>query len=1073
MHQHQTRRRRTRHLLGAVLATVLVVASVPASALGSAPARGVPAPSHLSPSGTVSTHTPTLSWKRAKHAERYQVQADDSSGFASPLLDVTTTNRRLVPTVALPTGTVRWRVRAVASSGRASGWRSASFKVSETAAPAPIAPVEGAALPQPAKPALLSWAPVRGATGYDVEIDSDGDWVDATAYSSPGPELQVPVPQAPQQWSWRVRAELGGGNVSLWSAGSTYEILPLDAVRIDPSMSTTTLTDVALKWLPVPGATRYELQVGLDRDFTQPVETRTVTGTRYSPPTTYDNDQYFWRVRAIDPAGTKAPWPAEPFQVQRNWPERPQLLYPPDSVAPAVSDDFYYQWTPVPHASSYQLRVGTDPNFSPGTFEVCATAQTTYTAGYRGDRCMPGQGQTYYWEVRALDAPRNAPVEGIYSEIHRFAYDSGKVRQVAPTEGAAVATPALRWEAATDAVAYYVEVKNAVSTVVAKTTTNSLSWTPEGKALDATKGPFSWTVQSIDDNGSYSPLYSGSTFSLAGAPPTSGAAPLTPLVGPDGESSLRFPCLTWEPMDGATSYRLRLKVHGADYWDPATTSRINTASYAYPSATDTGDHYLSAGSYDWQVQAYGANGALLSTGPIGTFTIAELGAVTGQRIALDGLALDSGAACNAALPATVTDDFICTGVPATPVLDWTPVAGAGFYMVYLANDRELTNRVYGDTIHATAGSRWTPRSLMDPSQLADNQAGQSYYWIIRPCKTESVCAPDPISTHAAATNAFRKISPSPELVAPGANPSNTCTDTTTVSGAVCSDDIALSWADYYDTNQKTSYPPAQSGAPTSSQTAQRYLVQVATSDTFTTLVDSREVDQTTYTAFDRTWPEGLLYWRVQAIDDEDNHLKWSAPATFTKQSDVVTLTRPTAGAKVGGSSPFVWEAHDGAASYQLEVYRGDDATFSPANKVLGVTTKLVAYNWSRFLPAATSAYRWRVRWTDAGGHVGAWADSGRFFVQRGGVGLASPKKGATVRGDEALFKWQSTPSASSYRVDLRNRTTGSSLWVQTPGLSWAPTSTLDKGRWTWQVTAYDPSGGSLGTSAKRGFRVKR
>ena len=33
-------------------------------------------------------------------------------------------------------------------------------------------------------------------------------------------------------------------------------------------------------------------------------------------------------------------------------------------------------------------------------------------------------------------------------------------------------------------------------------------------------------------------------------------------------------------------------------------------------------------------------------------------------------------------------------MPATPVLDWDAVAGAGLYMVYLGNDRELTNRLY-------------------------------------------------------------------------------------------------------------------------------------------------------------------------------------------------------------------------------------------------------------------------------------------------------------------------------------------------------------------------------------------
>ena len=37
--------------------------------------------------------------------------------------------------------------------------------------------------------------------------------------------------------------------------------------------------------------------------------------------------------------------------------------------------------------------------------------------------------------------------------------------------------------------------------------------------------------------------------------------------------------------------------------------------------------------------------------------------------------------------------FKVTGVPATPVLNWNPVPHAAGYIVYLANDQELTNPV--------------------------------------------------------------------------------------------------------------------------------------------------------------------------------------------------------------------------------------------------------------------------------------------------------------------------------------------------------------------------------------------
>ena len=80
-------------------------------------------------------------------------------------------------------------------------------------------------------------------------------------------------------------------------------------------------------------------------------------------------------------------------------------------------------------------------------------------------------------------------------------------------------------------------------------------------------------------------------------------------------------------------------------------------------------------------------------GPIGTFTIADLSGVTGQRIALDGLSLDVDNACDAAL-SDIVGTGQCDNVPATPVLDWDPVPDASFYKVYVSQDRNLTNLVY-------------------------------------------------------------------------------------------------------------------------------------------------------------------------------------------------------------------------------------------------------------------------------------------------------------------------------------------------------------------------------------------
>jgi hypothetical protein len=512
---------------------------------------------------------------------------------------------------------------------------------------------------------------------------------------------------------------------------------------------------------------------------------------------------------------------------------------------------------------------------------------------------------------------------------------------------------------------------------------------------------------------------------------------------------------------------VRIGIADSGYWDTVNVP-ILTTNYAYPAATDTAPHYLTPNTYVWEVQAFDQNGVASAWGPRGTFTVTDLPAVTGQQIALDGQALDAGPTCAKALGTAVDEAQICTGVPATPVLDWNPIAGAASYMVYVSNDRELTNRVY--TGSSTSNTRWTPTSTMPVEAFADNQAGESYYWFIRPCKTTTRCGPDPVSTNAAATNAFRKISPEVELLAPGANSVNECTDTTTLDGARCAGDIAFSWRDYHATNQSVSYA---GGAEPSHQTGQKYRIEIARNAQFSPIVHFREVDQPTYTLFDDTLPEGDLFWRVQVIDADQNRLAWSSPAQVTKDSGGVDLLSPVANQDVPGGIPFAWTPKEHAASYRLEVYRNDDDNYSPANLQFSADSiKLSSYVHSSLLPASAMSYRWRVRWTDAGGELGPWTSGGRFRVERNEVALGLPGAGTYQPPNGTLFTWDPVPSAVRYTVEVRRSGSTTRFINQgTPATAWATTSVLTDGDYEWRVTAYDTSNGALGSSAWRRFTV--
>jgi hypothetical protein len=1057
--------RRSNHGRGLLWAALTAVITLLVSVLSAAPASAAPAaPSNLSPSSSVSTNTPVLSWARVKGAASYNVEVSSSSSFSSALFSTTTTNRRAVPTTALPDGVLHWRVRGVTRKGAAGTWATRSFSINSVAPPSILSPTSGQKLAQPNDPPLLSWTAVAGATKYHIEHDTEPGFIGAKTYSTETTSFVIPDAGDPGTYYWRVRAERTNRLTTKWSTTGSYVILPLKNVvtRYPADNADTSIKDVYLDWNPVPGATKYEVRVSTDRDFNTLVGGRTITvlSTRYSPPTTYLNNQYYWQVRALNVAGKATDWTPVPATFRRHWPEKPTLQFPADGINPAVSDDFYYQWTPVQHATRYQLDVGDDPNFSPGSFATCYTTGTTYAAGYLrnpGDKCMPsGQGSIYHWRVRALDDP--AGVQGIYSTIRSFIYDSGEVVKTAPANGATVAVPTLQWKPSREAERYYVEVKDSGGVVVAKTTTYSLSWTPTGKnGLNPAKGPFTWTVQAYDTNAKTpSPKYPGWSFSLAGDPETSSATPLTPLSGTAADTpTVRFPNLTWEPLDGAAYYRVSIGNHNSPYYfDPSYTPFLKT-DFKYPAATDNGDKMLLPGKYDWAVQAFDSSGSSLGYGPRATFTISDLPPVSGQRIAVNGTSLDAGKACTAFLDDPSSSLDICSGVPTTPVLDWEPIPGASHYMIYLAQDREFTNMVYAK-IPETTNTRWTPTWASSPKALADSQAGKAYYWFVRPCKADGYCAPDPISTNKAATHAFDKKSPPVKLLSPA-------------HGGTAANDVTFTWEDYKTTNDATVY--AASGE-TSNQTAKQYRIQVSTTPTFTSLLENRLVDQATFTPFDRTYPEGTLYWRVQAVDGQGNALTWSATRKFTKSSPSTVLRSPVGGASTNGLAPFRWQPTDFAASYRLEVYKNGDTALSAANRVIGVTSKQTAYSPPSPLPASSAAYLWRVQRIDASGNPGQWSSLGRFYSRGAAPTLTAPSQNAYVSPRDALFSWGAVPAAVSYRFERKlSGSTSLTENVTTQATAWAPTKPVENGSWQWRVTAYDLDRNTLGTSAWRTLNV--
>jgi hypothetical protein len=411
----------TPFLVGSLTFGVLAVTADSASAV-------VPVtPSGLSPNGTDVSGIPTLSWTRQADAATYDVEVSATNTFSTKVWTDNTVNIYAVPTVPLPVGTVYWRVRARNSSG-AGEWSVASVTHGVTAAPVLTGPADGAQLQQPGSPPILTWNPLTGVDQYTIQISTDDDFIDPALYdeyTTPATSFVLPDLQIPQVYYWRAKGRLAGstGIFTEWSVTRSYEIFKLEPATLvsPPDDINNNVQDVVLDWNPVAGAATYELQVSTDSNFLTIIDSKTgIRGTKYSPLATYDNDQYYWRVRGVDGSGNKPDWStASVWKFKRNWPHQPSLQWPANGAS--VGNPFYYQWSGVKHASFYLVEISSSPSFTAPVLDDCTTVHTTLNPFAEGNlSCAPSALGTYYWRVIAYDATQNVVSDYISAEVRSF-----------------------------------------------------------------------------------------------------------------------------------------------------------------------------------------------------------------------------------------------------------------------------------------------------------------------------------------------------------------------------------------------------------------------------------------------------------------------------------------------------------------------------------------------------------------------------------------------------------------------------------------------------------------------------
>jgi hypothetical protein len=588
---------------------------------------------------------------------------------------------------------------------------------------------------------LFSWNPVPGAARYQVEINSSSTFAPGSKWCCNAPtigtSLAPPTDLANNStYYWRIRALDANGNAGDWNYGGSLTkafdpgrpTVPNLVIRRPDGSAFTGLasTDTPIvTWDPVPGASRYEIQIGSYVaagsanycNWSSPRDEYTAT-TAWTPlgfstltpgPSAWPrseveanlpvNATYCVRVLA------RGDDDAQNGQVVSRWtylnaaddPDQPSFTYLPQSASiasepfnPTTPASAYispltgsttprtplFTWNRLPGANGYFVVIARDPGFT-DVADVGFTNVPAYAPRLTSQVPLADQTNAYYWAVIPTPGANGAGSGGdvSYDNPQSFTKYSVPPTPLQPTDGSNVTNwPTFSWTPAENARSYTVQVSQDPSfgTLIDNVTTDGTAYTSSSTYPADTA--LYWRVRANDWIGQGLNWSAVQTFTrrLPASSPVAGDP-----TGGDGIS-----VLSWAPVPGAIGYDVHI-----DQGDGTSTdSTVDSTAFA-----PTQRHGL--GAIDWQVRPMFPTSSLFGTvgGPFFApqpylLTLAPptgaIGVKTGSRVVISWN--PDPAAKHYQIQVSTTDSFSNSidthqvdGTSWAPDINWSPPANRG------------------------------------------------------------------------------------------------------------------------------------------------------------------------------------------------------------------------------------------------------------------------------------------------------------------------------------------------------------------------------------------------------------
>ena len=353
---------------------LLLAASAVAALAFAAPAHGAltaPGPSR-SRQRRFGRDPPAFAWSPVPGADLYEFQVAADQNFNSPVLgrgegSFSTTNTRATLKKTLPNGRYWWRVRATTNSGDASPWSTPrSLTKAWTALPSTRSPApatrspsrsrrsRSAGRPSPSPPATSSHSPATRRSRTSSSTTASRSRPGRRTTCRPSPSFRrAPTTGASSRSTPRgTRGPPSPVNSFYWSWPSTTTTYVTDL------MTAPEMFDPQFSWTPVPGATKYEVEVNSSVDFAPGSKvccSQLTTSTSLAPTVVFRDNTYYWRVRALDAAGNAGVWNRGPDFVKTF--DKVPPVDPPSIKNLHIRDNLADPGTDVePGTAGYQTR---------------------------------------------------------------------------------------------------------------------------------------------------------------------------------------------------------------------------------------------------------------------------------------------------------------------------------------------------------------------------------------------------------------------------------------------------------------------------------------------------------------------------------------------------------------------------------------------------------------------------------------------------------------------------------------------------------------------------------------------